>query len=207
MPILENLIQPVSDFIFVSHPLGKADIIFIPGSEDPAPCLAAAALFKIGLAPLILPSGKYSVKTGAFAGDPAYQTEWAFMRAVLIQHGVTPEAVLKEDQATFTMENAVFSSAVVRKMGIRVKKSLLVCKAFHARRALMYYQFAFPGVEIRVHGIPSQGISRDNWFQTSQGIQQVLGELERIGGQFPPLFEERRFKPKKEKEESARFLP
>lgn len=61
---------------------------------------------------------------------------------------------------------------------------MIVCKAFHARRCLMLYSLAFPDTRFYVCPVVCIGITRDNWFQSEQGIDRVLGELARCGNQF-----------------------
>ena len=68
------------------------------------------------------------------------------------------------------------------RLGLR--KALLVCKAFHARRSLMFYQAAFPETDFLVIPCAVHGITKRNWFQTEYGVQRVLGELGRCGSQF-----------------------
>ena len=65
--------------------------------------IEAARLWKEGMAPWILPSGKYSIGKGAFTGVQAmkekyqgpYQTEWEFMKDVLLKEGVPEEVILR----------------------------------------------------------------------------------------------------------------
>lgn len=69
------------------------------------------------IAPYVLPSGRYSKLLGSFSGvssknhiyNKEYETEWEFLKDVLIKNGVKEEAILKEDKATFTYENALYS--------------------------------------------------------------------------------------------------
>ena len=62
--------------------------------------------------------------------------------------------------------------------------SMIVCKAFHARRCLMLYQIAFPDVSFIVQPVHCYNITKDNWYTTEEGIDRVLGELTRCGNQF-----------------------
>ena len=68
--------------------------------------------------------------------------------------------------------------------GIEIKKALLCCKNYHARRALMYYQRAYPEVEFRVCPCCVDGVTKENWMNSEEGIQSVLGEVQRIVTQF-----------------------
>ena len=184
--------EEITKYIFAEDMLQKADIILIPGNAYPQNAERAAALYRQGYAPYILPSGKYSTLVGHFAGvldradryNKEYKTEWEFLKDVLVQNGVDESAILKEDQATFTWENARLSREVTDKAGIEIKKALLCCKNYHARRALMYYQRAYPEVKFRVCPCCVDGVTKENWMNSEEGIQSVLGEVQRIVTQF-----------------------
>lgn len=173
----------ITDFIFMEDEPRPADVIFVPGSHRPDCAQRAAALFHAGFAPRILPSGRYSKLKGAFP-DPAYETEWAFLRQVLLRAGVPEEAILQEDRATFTWENAIFSRQVLEREHLPFENAILCCQAFHARRAYMYYKQQFPETEILVVPVVTMGITRDNWFLSAEKTDVVLGEVQRIGEQF-----------------------
>ena len=89
----ERFLDQISDFIFVEDKPERADIIFVPGNGFPQMSIEAARLWKEGMAPWILPSGKYSIGKGAFTGvqvmkekyQGPYQTEWEFMKDVLLK--------------------------------------------------------------------------------------------------------------------------
>lgn len=174
--------QGITDFIFVEDSPEQADIIFVPGGNYPEAALQAARLYREGFAPLILPSGKYSVLQGYFPGEQ--ETEWAYLRKILLEAGVPDRAILREDTATFTYENAIKSRMVVEDLGLQIKKGILSCQAYHARRCLMYYQEQFPETELLVCPVETKGINRENWFRDRAKIDVVLGEVERCGSQF-----------------------
>lgn len=193
----EAFIRAVTDFVFVEHPPEKADVIFIPGSRKIEHAIHAAELFCAGYAPWVLPSGRFAVSYGRFQGVPdryaaaypdAFESEWAFLRAVLMRHGVPEEAILCEDQATYTWENAQFSRDVLARQGIPCRTAILACHAFHARRALLYYQAAMPGTRFVVCPAQTPGVTRSDWFKTDKGRRYVLGEVERLGSQVGEVF-------------------
>lgn len=187
-----RFIEQISEFIFAEDEPEKADIIFIPGNGYSQMAEKAAALYGKKYAPFVLPSGKYSITVGKFGGvlsgqeryNGKYRTEWDFLKDVLVKNHVPDEVILKEDQATFTWENARLSHEVTDKAGIEIKKALLCCKNYHARRALMYYQRAYPEVEFRVCPCCVDGVTKENWMNSEEGIQSVLGEVQRIVTQF-----------------------
>lgn len=180
-----------SDFIFVADEPQKADVIFVPGNGFPQMAEHAAALWKEGFAPYVLPSGRYSVtdrnhvrlQPGAERYGAGFSTEWAFLHCVLRENGVPESAILKEEYAEYTYQNAIYSRQVTDQKGLLVRRALICCKAQHARRCLLYYQLLYPEAEILI--CPSDvGINRENWMETDEGIDEVLGEIERCGAQF-----------------------
>lgn len=187
-----TFLKQITDFIFAEHEPEKADIIFIPGNGYPHMAENAARLYREGFAPRILPSGKYSITAGKFSGvlynrqlySSSYETEWEFLRDVLLRGSVPEQAILQEDQATYTYENAIFSRKVTDQEGLEIRKAILCCSSFHARRALMYYSLLFPEAEFFVCPSCPDGISRYNWQETEQGIDAVTGEITRLIRQF-----------------------
>ena len=71
---------------------------------------------------------------------------------------------------------------------IPVKTAILACHAFHARRALLYYQAAMPDVRFLVCPAPTPGYAREDWYLTEKGRARVLGEVQRLGGQVSEVF-------------------
>ncbi len=193
----ERFVQAVTDFIFVENLPEQADVIFVPGSRKIENAIRAAELYKAGYAPYVLPSGRFSTVYGRFKGVPekyaadypdAYETEWEFFRAVLMKHGVLDSAILREDQATYTWENAQFSRDVLQKQGIPYRKAILCCHAFHARRALLYYSAAMPDTQFIVCPVDTPGYTRHDWYLTEKGRQRVMGEVQRLGSQVYEVF-------------------
>ena len=187
-----RFLDQISDFIFVEDEPKKADVIFVPGNGYPQMAERAAELYREGYAPYVLPSGRFSTVTGVFSGVLAkkerypgeFLTEWEFLETVLVKNGVPKEAILREDYATFTYENAIYSRQVTDKAGICVKKAILCCKTYHTRRSLVYYQLLYPETEFRVCPSCTDGITRENWKETEEGVEAVTGEISRIIRQF-----------------------
>ena len=119
-----KFINDITDFIFVEHKPEKADIIFIPGGDQGAIAVRAAELYLEGYAPWILPSGRFSKPVG-HCTIPGYETEWEFLRDILIGQGVPDAVVLEERQATYTYENAIYSRKVTDALGLKVERAIL----------------------------------------------------------------------------------
>lgn len=173
--------QCISDFVFVDHSPQPAQVILIPGGSHPQLMQKAAQLYHEKMAPLLLPSGHFNPRI------PEYASEWEFLKEIGVRLGVPGEAILREDQASHTFENARFSLEVLQKRGLVVEKAILVCKAYHSRRALLTYQAVFPKeVTFFVVSVTDQnGIQKLNWFQKEHSVNLVMGEVVKIGRYFP----------------------
>ena len=190
-----DFIKDTTEYIFISSEPQPSDVIFLPGGSDPALPERAAELYKAGYAPYLVASGRYGKQLGHFKGPTRkaeiygadYETEADFYRAVLRSNGVPDSAIICEDEAEFTYQNAQFSKQMLDENGIKVKTAVLVCKAFHARRAYTYYQNAFPDAEISVVAVPGKDITREEWYKTAAGRRRVAGELKRLGEQLESL--------------------
>lgn len=187
-----RIITDITNFIFVSDEVEKADAIFLPGSSHPEQPEYAAELYHKGYATWIIPSGGLSVKRDKWPGvrskadryNGGYQSDCDFFTDVLLKNGVPAPAIIGEDKSGHTRDNAFFSRQAVDGKGVEIKTALIVCKAFHARRCLMLYQMAFPDVNIKVCPVHCYNITKDNWYESETGIDRVLGELARCGNQF-----------------------
>lgn len=193
---MRDLIKDIGDFIFAEDKPSRCDVIITVGGSYPQIAEKAAELYKAGFSGYVLAGGGVSVKTGVFGGvkdkrdiyNGDYATECDFYEDVLIKNGVPGEAVIREDRSGHTRMNAEYAAAVLKERGINVRKAILVCKRFHARRCLMFFQGSFPGAEFLV--VPADitagemNITKDNWHNSEYGIKRVLGELKRLGDQF-----------------------
>ncbi|MDF2672320.1 MAG: hypothetical protein K0R09_585 [Clostridiales bacterium] len=170
----------ISDLIFVETEIKSADIILVPGGSHPQLMEMAAELFKQGLAPYILPSGHFNPKI------PEYSSEWEYLKSIGVNLGIPEERILKEDKARHTFENAELSLEVIKENKLSIKKAILICKAFHSRRALLTYQAMFPkDIEFYVASVPdNRDIKKDNWFLDDKKIRLVMGEVVKIGKYF-----------------------
>jgi uncharacterized SAM-binding protein YcdF (DUF218 family) len=135
----------------------RADAIVVLGcriapSGRPAPPAArraatAAGAFRAGIAPLVVASG------GRRWGS---QIEARALRLALVQAGVPPSAVLEELCSLSTYENAVFSAALLTRVGAR--RAAVVTCPWHMARALQSFRAA--GVDAIPFPTPAADIPR-----------------------------------------------
>lgn len=185
-------IEDITNFVFMSDMPEKSDIIFLPGTSKSAIIEKAAQLYCFGYAEYVLPSGMYSSTIGRFASENIdnpryagdYATDFDYCKHILIQNGVPEKAILREDRSTNSMENAEFSAKALKELGMEVKKAILCCQSFHARRAFMSYACHFPSTEILVVPTDTQGITKINWYLHEKGYQKVMNEVSKCGKYF-----------------------
>ena len=186
---MTKFLEEMTNFIFLEDEPQKSDVIFVPGSEKGALAKTAARLYLNGYAPLIVPSGKYAKWTGHSIVDQ-FETESDYFAYLMMEEGVPEDAILKEREATYTYQNAINTRKLLDERKIEVKRAILCCQAYHARRSKLYYQILFPDTEILVCPTVTKGITKDNWFKSRETADIVLGEIERCGSQFHEIVAE-----------------
>jgi len=177
---MNRVIKDITNFIFMEDTLKKCDIIFIAGGSRKELAIKAANLYQQGYAKYILPSGGPNKKLTNL------QTEYQFLREVLIANGVNEEHILCEDKAQNTFDNANYSLEVLEENNFECKNAILISKTFHARRAFMTYKTVFKDdFEILIAPIVDErNITKNNWFRDQGKIKIVMNEVEKIGKYF-----------------------
>ena len=182
----------ITDFIFIENQPSRADIILVPGGLRPQLMEKAIELYQQGFAPYILPSGGIGPKLAKEieAGVSNWKSEWEFLQNIALAHGVPEKAISREDKALHTFDNASLSWQVVQENNIVIKKAILVCKAHHARRALLTYQtaFSFEVEYIVCPVIDDRDVRKDNWFLDDAKIEMVMSEVVKVGQYFSKHF-------------------
>ncbi len=202
----QRSMDDIGNFIFVSDEPSPSDLIVIPGTLYNAwpLCRRAAGLYFGGMAPAILVTGRFSQQFSTFPEEieavfslhPAAEeasgpvrawdavSEADFLRRILIHMGIPGEHILTEDRSVNTFDNAFNAAALLKERGIPHASLLLCPKPFHARRALMTFQHAFPRAAIRVCPASIPLLEKDNWTSTPGGYLHVLNELEKCAAYF-----------------------
>lgn len=187
-----SVINDITEFIFVNDQPKHSDVILVPGSSKSQITECAAELYNKGYAPFVLPSGLFSSTLGRFADENIdnvrykgdFKTDFEYCKNILMLNGVPESAIICENQATNTMENALYSLKVLQSRGIIVNRAMICCQAFHARRAYMSYACHFRGIELLIIPTDTQGISRNSWYKFDFGIRKVMKEVEKCGKYF-----------------------
>ena len=185
-------IRDITDFVFINDKPEPSDLIIVLGGSNHKLSESAALLYQADLASKILATGKYSLALGRFAHEKVqvdkykgnFETESDFIEHILRLNDVPAEAIIKESNSMHTMENAEFSAALLKELNIPVKRVILCCKAYHARRALLHFSCHFPGVQFYVVPSDSDNLAAHNWYKTEKGYRKVLSEVKKCDTYF-----------------------
>ncbi|MBX3081872.1 MAG: YdcF family protein [Anaerolineae bacterium] len=177
MNLTPDLVAQITDYLDASTPLpDRADLIFVFGTRLLTPAYIAVELYRQQRAPYIVLTGGSNRHTGVYEVEGMY--------AVLMDQGISSDAIVLETCSTNTFENVTFAiPEIEQKLALASVRSVLaVCKWMHSRRALMTLKRHFPcGVRYYAHTYAPEGITRENWhIQTISEIANVLKNWERI---------------------------
>jgi hypothetical protein len=168
--------EAITRFLFLKDEPAPADLCFVLGSPTPSSMVPAVDLYRRGLTPKILISGH--------GPAPANEPECDLYKAYAMERGVPEQAILLERKASNTLENFVFSKAVIeQQIGWHTLKCVAIAaKPFHMRRALMTARRHWPA-HLRYLMLPSNAPDdppADTWWQTEHGRRFVFSELRAI---------------------------
>ena len=134
-------LDDITEYIFLRDALRPADVIFIPGCNRPEAHGGSCPPVPGRVCASADPSGRFAKAAGHFQGvaegAERYGTDFAceadFLAEVLRQNGVSEEAILREREATYTLENAEKTrELLLKKQGRLPGRAILCCKAHHA---------------------------------------------------------------------------
>ena len=175
-----DYVDAITNFIFVDDEISPCNIILVPGGSHPQLAEKAVELYNRGMADYILFSGR------ANPNIPDFPSEADYLKSLALNLGVPSDRVICEDKAAHTFENAEFSLATINQMGIKAERVILVCKAFHSRRALSTYQYVFPQNTLFLVAsiIDKRGLGKYNWTSKQEYVDRVMSEVEKMGKYF-----------------------
>lgn len=174
---MDRNIRAITNFIFFTDKLEKADLIIVPGTYREQIVETAYEAFKKGLAKIIITTG---------AAQEGYEkSEAEFQKEYLIKRGVPQNLIFTETKSANTKESAEFALKLIKKLKLKHNKIILVSKNYHARRILMTFKRFFPKSKILIFPtIDDRNITSRNWFKSTEKSKVVMGEVEKIGKYF-----------------------
>lgn len=161
----------------MGHSLRRCDVGIGLGSHDLGVAIAATELFHRKMYPLLVFSGANAPTTiQRFPrGEAVAYREYA------MEHGVPPEAILLETEATNTEQNIKFSRALLGRHGIEARSLLLMSRPYQQRRAFATGKKVWPEVEVACYSRP---LSLDDYVASigdaKKVIDMLVGDTQRI---------------------------
>ena len=148
----------------------KSDAILLLGDDNFAADRAthAAFLFRQGMAPLIVGSGR---RLRPYAGIAE------LMEHDLIERGVPKEAIVRFPQiAENTREESQQLLKLVKDR--RWRRVIVVTSSVDARRVRYIFRHVFPkAIEVQVSGARDLDFDADHWWESRRGVKQMFHEV------------------------------
>jgi uncharacterized SAM-binding protein YcdF (DUF218 family) len=168
------------DFMRLVHPPVQADAILTLGSFDVRAAVHAAALWKAGLAPLIIMSGGIAHRGGLLDTGWDKPEAGVFADAAMAE-GVPAPAILLEEQAQNTADNFGLSRALAERAGLDLRTLLVVAKPYMTRRGYATGRKVWPEAEL---ALQCEAIGVTDYFAREADPERTLlalvGDLHRI---------------------------
>lgn len=172
-----NTRQAITEFLFLEDAPQSVDLSFVLGSPTISSIVPAVELYLAGHTKKIVISGH-----GPQTDSPP---EWKMYQDYAIAHGVLAQDIFVETKAANTLENFVFSKALIEKIfgWENIRTVALSAKPYHMRRSLMTARQHWPAhlnYVMRPSNAPDDPPA-STWWQTESGRQFALAELRAIG--------------------------
>jgi uncharacterized SAM-binding protein YcdF (DUF218 family) len=164
------LLRLAGEFWVVDEPPEASDVIVVLSGDnyDAERATRAASLFKSGLAPRVLATGR---------ALRSYATTTDLMKRDLVEHGVPENAIVPfTHKADDTRDEAAAVSEFVASHGW--KKILLVTSNYHTRRSQYIYEHTLPSSDqLLTVAAPDSDYDPNYWWKTRTGVKIFFHEL------------------------------
>jgi len=164
------LMRLAGDLWMVNEPATSADVIVVLGDDNYAGDRAfhAAELYRSGLAPLVVASGRMFRSNTSIADIMEHDLE---------SFGIPAASIVKFPHRAGTTQQEAEALAVLI-AGRGWKRILIVTSNYHARRArFILERLVPPGVSVHVSGARDSEFDPSRWWETRQGQKLFLSEV------------------------------
>ena len=156
----------------------KADVAILLGCEPKRSkrrAEACAELYAKGLVTYVIPSG---APTNEVDGENL--TEAEYMKRVLIENGVNPSVIFKDEHALTTVENFLGSAMVWHRdiSFYKTNSAYIVSATCHMRRAMLLAKALLPRhVKLYCYYAKDEFDNAQNWHKNPQTTEEVDWEI------------------------------
>jgi uncharacterized SAM-binding protein YcdF (DUF218 family) len=158
-------------YLSPQDPIERADVIVtVSGGDNNSRIKKTVELYKEGWAPVIVYSG---------AAAEGNVSNAAAMKNISIKMGVPRTDILIEEKSKDTLENAQFTSKIIKDKGYQ--SMILVTSPYHQRRTMELFRKEL-GEDFKI--VNQSAIDEDwrkkGWWEDEQGRFLTIGELGKI---------------------------
>lgn len=170
---LRSELDNLYDYLSEEDKPEKSDIVFVFGSKSTLRTEKAIELYKSGLAPKLLISGKGPIYE---SGEGMYEAET--MKNFAIADGLPVESILIEKNSISIPDNVKSSLNYLDSIGLGFSSLILVNSPFAQRRGWAHFKKYLPdSMKIyRVNSGVGEKYSKDAWFKSEEGIKVIINE-------------------------------
>ena len=178
-----SILSGIGGFLIVEHEPMESEIAVCLAGGNIERGLAAADIYKKGLASMILisreepPDGYELLKGSGFS----YPESIDLLRVLLQEAGVPEQAILERD----TIVNSTVSEAVAIKKITEeenIKSMIIITSPYHTRRAWLTFKRVFKDSDMRILMLPSKysGFKAEDWWKRRRYIKDVIIEYQKL---------------------------
>ena len=137
---MQQLVQKLYDWLAISDPLQKSDVIFLFGGPSIHTPKKGFELYKKGLADRVVCAGD----TGTFDDSGWGRPSADVFAEYLIDNGLDKKDLIIQNRSTNTLEDVIFTVPILQEKRLSHQKLILVSIPVHQRRASATFQQQYP---------------------------------------------------------------
>lgn len=169
------------DYMQMRQTPREADCIIGFGCYNEDVARRAAQLYRQGLAPRILFTGALGRNTSSMW----HESEADRFARVAMEEGVPQSAILKEERATNSGENLIFSRQLLEDLGLPRRRIIGVQKPYMERRLYAAFPIYWPEAEVTVtswqQSYEEYVAGLDRWNRgEEETVSMIVGDFQRI---------------------------
>ncbi|MFC3884791.1 YdcF family protein [Bacillus songklensis] len=160
-------------FLVIDEKAKKSDVIIVLSGDRGARIEQGVELYHQGY-------GKYIMISGGTVYDDV--TIAQLMKDHAMKLGVPERAIVMEDKADSTYENAVFSRELVQKLKFR--SAIVVSSNYHMRRVKMLFdrEYKHGHVSLSYASAADPNFNPEHWWSSNKSLMTTITEYIKLAG-------------------------
>jgi uncharacterized SAM-binding protein YcdF (DUF218 family) len=167
--VRHHLLRAFAQAWITTDPIERSDALVVLSDDnfEGQRAAHAAALYKQGMAPVVVASGRRMRRYAGIA---------ELMQHDLEEHGVPKKSIVLFPQgADSTKEEAESLAPFVRQRGWH--RVIIVTSQMHVRRARYIFLRVFPtDIDVRIAGAVDEDFDAERWWESRRGIKSMFHE-------------------------------